>query len=238
MEGLFMYLNFNILKRVLLRSKEIVDEKEMRPIVVEVYKKSLEGPATAFLSANAAVAKASVALKKENAEALGSLDALVMPYAGARSAVMAILPETAGALPATLKSLPTDTDKLWAIGTLLEAIEERAGEAWADALLAGEFGTNAPATIKEVREAIDASKDAAAASQARAAAYGPACEKFYAFKRLVRDLFGASSKQYRRIHLRGSARSFREDGGESGSEGGSSSSAGGAEAGSGEHATG
>jgi hypothetical protein len=219
-----MYLNFDLLKRVLLRSKEIVDEAAVNPVLVQVYKKSLEGPANAFLAAHAAVTKASIAVNKENAEALDAIDALATPYAGARSTIMAVLPETAGALPATLKSLPTDTDKLWAIGTLLEAIEERAGEAWADALLAGELGTKAPATIKEVHEAIDAIKEFAAASQDRTAAYGPACDKFYAFKRVVRDLLGASSKQYRRIHVRGSAKSLSEDQGAGGSEAGGSSS--------------
>jgi len=37
---------------------------------------------------------------------------------------------------------------------------------------------------------------------ARAAAYGLAYEKYLAFKRVVRDAYGPSSKQYPRIHVR------------------------------------
>ena len=42
----------------------------------------------------------------------------------------------------------------------------------------------------------------AAARDERAQAYGLAYERYLAFKRVVREVCGSTSKQYKRIHLR------------------------------------
>jgi hypothetical protein len=127
--------------------------------------------------------------------------------------VLAVLPDTV--LPDTLKAQPTDTDKLNAIERLVDVLDDHAGKPWADALLSGDFGQQAPKTVKELNEAIAPNRALSKVIGARAAAYGPAYEVYLRFKRLVRDTLGASSKEYRRIHLRASpGAGGQEEGGE------------------------
>ena len=113
-------------------------------------------------------------------------------------------------VPDTLKRQPTDTDKVSAVEDLLDAIDDHVGEKWADEALSGEFGTMAPKFIKEMSESITASKSLSAARETRASAYGPAYEKYLAFKRVVREAHGPTSKEYQRIHLR--AKTAADDG--------------------------
>lgn len=200
-----MSIDYERLMRCLYRCKEIADEDGMSPVIAAVYKEALEGPATAFLSADAALVKATVAHEKGRKEARTALAKLDAPYRVARSAVRALRPETAKELPDTLKSLPTDTDQLNAITKLLGIVGDYAGSPWADAILSGAFGVMAAATIKEINEEITANKALSAAKAARAAAYGPAYEKFIGFKRVVRNACGPGSKQYKRLHLRASS---------------------------------
>jgi hypothetical protein len=196
--GLIDYARF---ERVLSRSAEIAAEPGMKQTVVRVYNDIFGPAAESFLAAHAAVTKAESAFAKENEEAADALDALDKPYREARSVVRAFVPTVK--LPETLKAKWTDTDKLNAIEALLDAIDDHAGEAWADELLAGEFGQKAPVTVKELNEAIAANKSLSEARDTRAQAYGPAYERYLRFKRVVRDALGATSKQYKRIHVRG-----------------------------------
>ncbi len=57
----------------------------------------------------------------------------------------------------------------------------------------------------DAKEAIDANKALAKAKTDRATAYAPTYEKFLRFKQVVRNAYGPSSKQYKRIHLRQAA---------------------------------
>ena len=72
---------------------------------------------------------------------------------------------------------------------------------WADNLLKGPFGVQAPLVIKEIAESVEANKDLSKAREARAKAYGPAYEHYLAFKRVVREAYGPTSKEYKRIHI-------------------------------------
>jgi hypothetical protein len=196
-------IDYGRFARLITRSIEIADEVDANPIVVSVFKETLAEDATTYLALNTAVSKAMTDFAKENREALEALRSLDAPYLVARSAVAAILP---GAdVPETLKSQPTDTDKLNAVGLLIDVIDDHVGKEWADKLLAGEFGTKGLQTVKELEEAIDANKAVAKAKTDRATAYGPTYEKFLRFKQVVRNAYGPSSKQYKRLHIRQAA---------------------------------
>lgn len=197
-----MTIDYGRFARVLTRSIEVAEEPDAHAVVVSVFKETLEASAAAYLGLERAVSTAMSAFAKENREGLAALAALDAPYRVARAAVLAILPETV--LPDTLKSLPTDTDQLNAISSLLDIIDDHVGKEWADLLLNGEFGTKAAQATRELTEAIAANKDLSKARSDRAAAYGPTYERYLRFKQVVRNAYGAGSKQYRRIHLRSS----------------------------------
>ena len=186
--------------RVLLRCAEVASEQGIKLSVVRVYQDTLKSAAEAFLAADVAVRKAETAFKREQREAIEALDSLDRPYREVRSMVLAFAPESV--LPETLRVQPTDTDKVDAIEKMLDAIDDHAGEAWADELSEGTFGQLAAATVQEIGEAIAANKGLASSREARAAAYGPAYERYLRFKRVVREALGAKSRQYQRIHLR------------------------------------
>lgn len=197
-----MTIDYERFARVLLRCVEVGEETGAHPVVVAVFKETLADDAPAYLTLDSDVAKGMTGFAKENGEALAALAELDGPYRVARAAVLAILPETH--LPDTLKTLPTDTDKQRAIASLLDTIDDHVGKEWADALLAGEFGTKAARTTTELNDAIAANKVLSKARTDRAAAYGPTYEKYLRFKQVVRNAYGPGSKQYRRIHLRAS----------------------------------
>jgi hypothetical protein len=126
--------------------------------------------------------------------------ALDEPFRTARSTALAFDPTLV--LPEPLEVQPTDTDRVTAIETIIDVVDDHIGAPWADEILAGELGTKGPNVVREINEAIAANKNVSAARQARAEAYGPTYERFLRFKRVVRDALGPSSPQYRRIHGR------------------------------------
>lgn len=206
-----MTIDYERFERIGARCKEIAEDTSLPPILAIVYDEVVKGPLEAFLTASKAVDTARSAFAKENGEALAALDEVDGPYRVARSSVLAVLPETV--LPETLKSLPTDTDKVNAIERLTDVIDDHVGKPWADTLLAGPFGTLGPKVVKEITEAVAANLALSKAMRERAAAFGPAHEVYMRFKRVVRDALGPGSKQYRRIHLRASP-GKKEEGGD------------------------
>ena len=188
--------------RILERCSEIAKQSGLQPIVAVTYNDSLKSAADAFRAAHAAVAKKEMAWGKENGQALEALRSFDRAYTTARAAAKAFVP--APRVPETLKSLPTDTDKKLAVETLLDVIDDHPQETWAKTLLEGEFGLRAPVVVKELEEAIEANKQLSAARTERAKLYGPAYEKYLPFKRVVRSACGSTSREYQRIHLRGS----------------------------------
>lgn len=195
-----MKIDYDRFIRVATRSQALASDPSQPPILGLVYKERAEAAITAFLAAAEEVNTALSAFAKENQEAELALEQVDGPYRVARSSVAAVLPESV--LPATLKALPTDTDKLNAIEELLDILDDHVGKPWADALLAGDFGVKAPKTIQEINDAIAASSARTKALGARASTFGPAYESYLAFKRVVRDTLGPASLEYRRIHLR------------------------------------
>lgn len=189
--------------RILTRSDELGTDSAARPAVALVYKDLLQAPAAAYQNAHKAVIGGESSASKESKEAAEALFAIDKPYREARALALAYIPTLK--LPDTLKRQPTDTDKVTAIEDLLDAVDEHVGVKWADEILGGDFGKLAPKVVKEMNESIAANKGLGAAREARAAAYGPAYEKYLAFKRVVREVHGPASKEYKRIHLRASS---------------------------------
>lgn len=194
--------------RLLTRCTEIAEDAMVKPVVKTTYLGILESPALTFLNAERTVMKAESTYAKEASEAAAALEALDQPYREARSVVKAFVPTTN--VPATLKQLPTDTDRLNAIETLVDVVDDYETTTWANDVLQGPFGQKAAATMTEFEEAITANKRLGEARTTRAAAFDPAYEAYLRFKRVVRDAYGATSVEYKRIHLRGSSSSEAE----------------------------
>jgi len=197
-----MRIRYGLFSRVLMRCAEVAAEADGKKIVAMVFDDRLKAVANLYLTAHDAVIKAEGAWAKENGESLQALKVLDQPYQETLAVVAAYLPHEV--LPTTLKSLPTDTDRLKAIRDLVDLLDDRQSDAWATEQLSGPFGTQGPQAITELEESISANKAYAKASEQRAESYGPAYERYLAFKQVVRAAYGHTSKQYHRIHLRSS----------------------------------
>ncbi len=189
--------------RLLVRCEEIALAPNAKPMVKLTYMGVLEERAHAFMDANRAVVKIESLQAKEMREANVALERLDQPYREARSVVKAFVPTAK--VPATLKQLTTDTDRLQAIGGLLDVLKEYESHGWAGELMGGVFGQTATSTMNEVAEGIAASRALADARKTRAEALEPAYEAYLRFKRVVRDAMGSKSLEYRRIHVRSSS---------------------------------
>jgi hypothetical protein len=192
--------SYHIMGRSLGRCGETAGESGMAPEITRVYNDALAPAAEAFCKAHEAVVVAKSTAKEKRIEIDRQLAVFDPIYRGARSAVVAFAP--AKVLPDTLKAQSTDTDVLMAIAALRSVVQSHAGQTWADELMAGRFGTLAAKIETALKESIDAGKALAGARLARMEAYGPAYQQYVAFKHVVRDILGASSVQYRRLHPR------------------------------------
>lgn len=195
--------------RILCRCTEIAEAANVKAVVKTTYDGVLKGASKAYLDANRAVVKAESAYAKEMNEAEVALETLDQPYREARSVVKAFIPTVK--VPVTLKQLPTDTDRVNAIDTLVDVVDDHQATTWAVELVTGSFGQKAQPTITELKEAIGASKALADAKATRAATFDPAYKAYLRFKRVVRDALGAKSIEYKRIHLRGSPTADADD---------------------------
>lgn len=194
-------IDFPRFARMLERCREVATAADADAAVKRVYDDQLGSLAQKFLAAHAGLPAAETAAGTERAQAEAALAAIDQPYRKARAVARAYVPEIS--LPETLKVLPTDTDKLAAIQSLLDELDRRDdSEAWAREQLEGEFGTRAPEVIREVREWIAANVSLAKAREARSSAYLPAYERYVDYKNVVRNTYGPRSAQYRRIHIR------------------------------------
>src|SRR5690606_5473232 len=160
--------------------------------------------------AHLAVMDAEKKHKKERVEALVALAEIDQPYREARNAMAEFITDLA--LPKTLKSLPTATDKLDAIERMLEILDAHDDtEEWARVLLAGRFGTLAPVAIREISEWIEADGDLESAVRARTAAFAAAWPGFLSFRRQVRESYGDSSVYHRQLVVRASGKLAVDD---------------------------
>ncbi|TKD04480.1 hypothetical protein [Polyangium fumosum] len=189
--------------RLLARCQDLGTDVNARPVVARVYGDVLKVVGEAFLTAHKTVVAGESAAGKEGAEANAALVSIDQPYREARAVALAYVPTLL--VPDTLKRQPTDTDKVTALEDLLDAVDDHLGTPWADEIVNGDFGQRAPHVIKEIRESVEANTALANAKTTRATAYGPAYEKYLSFKRVVREVHGPSSKEYKRIHLRASS---------------------------------
>ncbi len=155
--------------RLRTRMGERLADAELSPIVKNVYEDSVRAAVSAYLAANAALGPAETNAKKEVREGAEAL--LDQPSRQARAVVVDYHPDTS--LPETQKSQPTDTDRKHAIASMLDILDDHTGEAWA-----GEFGQSASRVVQELDEALTANTTLSAARDARAAAYGPAYERY------------------------------------------------------------
>ncbi|MBI4914583.1 MAG: hypothetical protein HY825_01935 [Acidobacteria bacterium] len=207
-----MVINYSRFARLLERAKDLGTDAAAKPSVKRCWVDVLSADAEAFLLANKAMVGAETRRTKERREAGDALDKLDQPYREARAVCLAHAPDQV--LPETLKAAPTDTDKKDAILTLVDILDDDPQATWAKDVLEGAFGLSAAKVVTELDEARAADGQFAAAQGARAAAFGPAYEKYVRFKNVVRQAHGASSYEYRRIHLRGNGQLAVEDDGD------------------------
>jgi hypothetical protein len=195
-------MRFLLLYRLLWRAGEVAAKEGMAEEVTRVHSDMLAPAANAFCQRHDAVglAENEVAAKRLAEQKL--LVAFDPVYRAARWVVLAFVPTAK--LPDTLKVQRTDTDVRMAVTTLVSIIESHAGNTWADELMAGRFGTFVPKVNAALNELLAATNALAAARQRRTEAYEPAYRGYVAFKRLVREVCGPSSPEYRRLHPRAS----------------------------------
>lgn len=210
-------LNYGRFYRALVRCKDLGTSPTVKPLVAKIYASSAKEPIETFIDLQSSIDQKQSAASKEDKEAQQALAAIDAPYKSARAAALAMVPTLV--IPDTLKRQPTLTDKVIAVEKLLDIVDDYVGQPWADEVLSGEFGQLAPKVIQEINESLDADVTLSGAKAARAAGYGPAYESYLAFKRVVRAQYGASSLEYRRIHIRESAPSNEEEGEEAGGDG-------------------
>lgn len=193
-------MEYTKMARMLTRCAEIAESPSAKLLVKTTYVGVLESPALAFLNAQRNVINMESGFAKEAREAAAALEALDQPYRETRSVVLAFVPTIN--VPMTLKQLPTDTDRINAIETLFDLVDAHKSTTWGIDLASGAFVQKSAASTKELEEAIEANKQLGDARKIRAAAFDPAYEAYMRFKRVVRDVYGATSVEYKRIHLR------------------------------------
>jgi hypothetical protein len=204
-----MTIDYVRFARVLERSAEVAGTVGISASVKRNYDEKVAAAAAEYLAAHRALANAERANEKEKGEGLAALARIDQPFRVARSVAAANLP--ALAVPPTLKTLDTDTDKRNAIRDLDSLLHDHETEGWAADLIAGDFGTQAATAIREINEWIAASGALQDAQEKRAKAYGPAYERYLPFKEIVRNAEGSSSRHYRRIHIRSNGQIAEDD---------------------------
>ncbi len=196
--------------RVLSRAAELAAREDVDPNVKRMYDERLATEATAFHATDTGLKNAEVVAKKEHGEALGALVQIDQPYRKARVVTVQYVDDLA--IPKTLKSLSTDTDKRDAIRTLVEILDAHDDEpGWAADLMAGDFGRLAPIAIREVSEWIDANGNLEKAVRARMDAYSAAYDRFLRFRDVVRETYTPSSIHYRRLLVRSNGKLAVDD---------------------------
>jgi hypothetical protein len=187
--------------RVLARAQQLGGRPTVKPIVKTVWAQKLEPAASRYFGAHRRLQDIEKKRDKERGEGLASLVLIQQPYEEARTAMRNFVTDVA--LPKSLGSLRTATDKRMAIARMLEIVgERRATEQWAADIAEGPFGTLAPAAIREIDEWIEADEEHEEAVRDRAAAYEEAYKLFLGFRQQVAASYGESSIHYRRLVVR------------------------------------
>lgn len=212
--GFEMTIDHMRMVRVLIRCGDLATPADVDPSVRRVYQEKLASFARTYLGANTALASAETNAKEERREAIAALEVIEAPYMKARAVAVVYVPELS--VPDTLKTCPTDTDRVIAIQSLRDTLDDFDDEpGWAQDLTnpadPNSFGALADTAIREINEGVGADSAVEKARRERAAAYGPAYEAYLGFKNVVRNTYGRSSIQYRRIHIRRNGKLVIED---------------------------
>jgi len=193
-------IRFQVLDRLAARIVEIADSPDVPSDCKCAYDEVIAPTTDAFRESHRAVAVAKSASIRASLQSQQMRVEFNPVYLMTRTLVLKVDP--AQVLPETLKAQATDTDALSAIATLVSVVKSHASEAWADALMAGQFGSLATQAEAALKAAIAASSALEKARNQRNAAYFPAYDSYLAFKSIVRDMLGSSSRAYRRLSLR------------------------------------
>lgn len=200
-------------ERLVVRAAEIGTEESGSAVVKRGYQERVKAELDAYLATHGALKRADEAARKERGEGSRALEVIEQPYNQARSAIRLHAPTAA--VPPSLKSLDTDTDKLNALRSVRATLDDYDdAPGWAKEIMQGPFGTSVDGTIREVAEAITATTSLDTAVKARSEAYAAAWDRFLLFRDLVRDSYGASSARFRRLHVRTGGKLAVEDPGD------------------------
>lgn len=195
---------------------------------IKVGGEPLEAAYQEFKAANRQVKRCMKAVRKERKESESALILLASEIDSTASTIALRRPNEV--LPGRSGSFATPDDILQAADEIeeillnvggvdedhpLDGTSDAAptGEEWARTLLR-EFQPVYSAAAKEYEEAVNASADLQKARARRAVARGELEQKLYGFRRLVRDVYGTSSREYLMLMARakrGSAEEAEED---------------------------
>jgi hypothetical protein len=198
-----MSIDYPRFARYLNRCIELAAQNGIKEIVTITYNGILKPLVEPYLALDKAVTKAEETFTADNTASGLALRAFDSEFATARAAAIGFLPNLV--IPESLKAQPTDTDKANAVEKLLDTLTEHKNELWAKTLLEGAFGTQAAIVLKDLHDETESNKALSRARTDRAKAYGPTHEKYMSFKHVVRAACGPHSKEYHRIHMRGTA---------------------------------
>ncbi len=214
-----MGIDYERFDRLLDRSAELAAREDVDPSVKRVYDDKLAADATTYRASHDGLKNAEVVAKKEHGEELQALEDVDQPYLKARTVTKIYVKDLA--VPETLKSLSTDTDKRDALRSLLEILDANDDSpGWAADLTSGDFGRLAPIAIQQITEWITADGNLETAVHARQEAYAKAYERFLEFRDVVRATYTSSSIHYRRLLVRSSGTLAVEDPSSGGGNGG------------------
>lgn len=196
-----MAIDYPRFYRLLTRVVELAARGDVDPSVKRIYEDKVAGVAATFMGSHKGLLNAEVAARKERREGLQALETVDQPFRVARVVAQKYVVDLA--IPKTLKSLSTETDKRNAIRELLELLDAHDDEpGWAKDLTDGEFGRLAPQAIRELSEWIDASANVEKAVRERIKAYAAAYGPFLDFRDVVREVYSSKSTHYRRLMIR------------------------------------
>ena len=171
--------------------------------------------AVAFQASDKAARDAAIAWGKEAPEADAAVSALARSYDAAREATLARVPGLPDAGPAS--SHTTATETLEAAVILADVLGEQ-DPAWAGAVLE-DLSPRIDAAEQEVDEKVGAGAARQKADQARAAAAGGAWERLRQLRRVVRRVYGPTSREYHSLRERSGATGATGAGESAGGEG-------------------
>jgi hypothetical protein len=194
-----MYVDYELLYRLLTRCGEIAGEVGTAASVKLVHSEIVAAPAAIYVAAHDAEGPAITARTQAHEVAARTLEALDGPYKEARTLAGAFVAGVV--LPDTLKSASTDTDRANAIRALQRLLKDHHGEKWVDAVDAGPFAGAAQPALQALDAAVAADTALLNAQTACSVAYEPAYKAMLKMKEVVRDAMGRQCSAYRRLRI-------------------------------------